>query len=56
MTKYEKIESIYNTDAVNHFLSKGWELIGNPTNGTDPETGAPAPCYTVGKPVEPTVA
>ncbi|WP_214348109.1 hypothetical protein [Pseudomonas congelans] len=48
--QYEQIETVYNTDIVNTFLSRGWELIGEPTNGTDPETGMPAPCFTLGKP------
>ncbi|MNJ46087.1 hypothetical protein D3C77_412080 [compost metagenome] len=48
-SKYEKLEALYCIDLVNEFLQSGWELVGEPTNSSHPDTGLPATCWTMGK-------
>lgn len=49
MIQYE-YEAIYDIGVLNQFVSKGWELVGEPTSSTHPDNGEPATCWTVRKP------
>jgi hypothetical protein len=49
-TRYERYVAVYSIEAVNDFSEEGWELVGSPTSDTHPDTGAPATCWTMGKP------
>lgn len=52
MSKYVEYEALYTIEGLNKYVSNGWELIGAPTSCTNPATGRPATCWTVGKPAE----
>ena len=52
MSKYEEFEALYTVEKLNYYVKQGWELVGNPTSCTHPDTGKPATCWTVGKPKE----
>ncbi|WP_055137528.1 hypothetical protein [Pseudomonas corrugata] len=49
MTEYE-YEALYTIENLNHFVSNGWELVGEPTSSSHPDTQLPATCWTVRKP------
>lgn len=50
MSKYEKFEALYTIEGLNKYIAQGWELVGDPTSCTNPDTDRPATCWTVGKP------
>lgn len=54
MSKYEEFEALYTIEGLNKYVKQGWELVGDPTSSTHPETDLPATCWTVGKPKEKT--